>query len=145
MKINGINNVLAKTGFKSAEPEKTGIRNVDLSKEDADKVKLCLAGLALIGAASIGSAVLKKKNIKPLNILKEKFHKEPVTDPIIKKLNGRRDAEAVKLYKGYKAQEKSASLKRKILNGDFNGKPNEVYEHLIKNEQKLERTARAVM
>ncbi len=145
MKINCINNVLTKTNFKSGTSDKAGFANKNFTKDESDKIKTGLAGLAVIGVAAVCSAALKKNNNKPYAALKENFFKKQEVDPILKKLDGKRDSDAVKLYNAMKAQEKSISLKQKMLNGEFNGKPNEVYGYLIKNEQKLERTTRAAM
>ncbi len=122
------------------------------SDESQKKILIGLAGLAIIGAATIGTIALKKKNTTPLKLIKKsfsnfaaRFSDKPTPDPIIQKLEGRRDAEAVKLYKGYRAQDKMESLHNKLLSGQFNKKPQHVFVCIQKNERKLRREAAVVM
>lgn len=152
MKINSvcITPVLNTVSFKSnlTEPQKVNT----LNRDDKTKIITGLAGLAAIGAAAVSTAVLKKQNTTPAQFIKkgfsnlaEKLCLKSAEDPIIKKLNGKRDAQALKLYKGYKAEEKMNSLHNKLLSGYFDGKPQKVFESLRKNERKLRREAAIVM
>jgi len=154
MQINSIcvNSKYSNVSFKSnpiVQKKQNSITNLD---ENQKKILTGLAGLAIIGAASVATVVLKKKNTTPLKLIKKsfsnlaaRFSDKPTPDPIIQKLEGKRDAEAVRLYKGYKAQDKLNSLHNKLLSGQFDKKTQHVFACLQKNERQLRREAAVVM
>ena len=116
--------------------------------DNCTKLKLGLCALGVLGAAAVGYGVLKKHNINSFSEIKNSlsdvkniFSNKPPIDKITRKLNGKRDKEAVKIYQNIMAKEKLASLQNKILNGDFDGKSKKVFEHIRNNERLLQQQA----
>lgn len=151
MRISAINTVQnqVKFGTQKANDEKSATNPIYKNEK---LLQAGLKGLAVVGIATVGYAVLKKQGKSPVKLVKNSFKKakdflseKPQPDPITQKLGGRRDAEAVKLYKGYVAVEKMNSLHNKLLSGYFDGKPQAVFDALRKNEMKLKREARIVL
>ena len=151
MKISevSVNPVPDKVGFKSNQKEnKNPIKNLD---SDEKKILTGLAGLAVIGAAAVTTSVLKKKGTSPLKLLgnslsnlTERFSGKPDKDPLIELLDGKRDKEAVELYKAYRAKEKMKSLQTKMLAGEFNRKPEHVFKNICEAQIKYRREAAIV-
>ncbi len=115
-------------------------------KEERKKIFLGLAGLAVIGAAAVITCAAKDNNTTALKYMQNKAtsfvlklsNKEQI-DPVTKLLEGKRDAEALKKYQAYIAQKKIDSLQKKFLDGSFNNRSSEVYNHLISNKHKLQK------
>ena len=151
MRISSVNSIKNSNHFcaKKTNNEKP-VSNPLSQKEKL--LKSGLEGLAIIGAAAVGYSILKKQGKNPAKIVKNSFDNvkrflsdKQQSDPIIQKLNGKRDAEAVKLYKGHAAVKKMNSLHNKLLSGYFDGKPKSVFDALRKNEVKLKREAQVVL
>ncbi len=147
MRIDAVKLNIKNPNFRADNKVNTVVN--PMYNEDSAKLKLGLALLAVIGSASIGYSVVKKHNPNAIKRIKNSFadfknliKNKPATDAITKKLNGKRDAQAVKIYKGYRAQGKLTSMHNKLLNGQFDGKPAKVFEHLRKNEQILQQQAK---
>lgn len=148
MKVNGLNcQTYTARNFGNINKSNTTLNtSVDYTKEN-QKLLLSLAALSAAGAAFITSFIAKDNNTTALNLIKETTNdiyssvsNKPKPDELSKLLNGKRNADAINKYKVYIAQKKLDSLQRKILNGEFNNKPKEVYSNLIKNKNKLEKT-----
>lgn len=112
--------------------------------EETKKLQLYMAGLAVIGAAAVGYSIVKKYNPESIKKLKYKITdfknlllNKPATDDLTKLVEKKRGQDAVQIYKSYRAEKKLQSFKTKLLNGNFDGKPQEVFNHLRKNEQNL--------
>lgn len=119
-----------------------------VQQNDNKKLKAGLIALGVLGMAAIGYGVVKNTNKCKLksvkNFIKDVknlMNNKPVTDSITKQLDGRRGAEAVKIYNGYRAVNKLESMHNKLLNGYFDGKPAVVFEHLRNNERIMQRQA----
>ncbi|MCD7780912.1 MAG: hypothetical protein LUH05_09615 [Candidatus Gastranaerophilales bacterium] len=146
MKVNSVSSSSAGTVFRSKNTELKKSKNNVKSNDNSDKLKAGLAGLAILGTVLVCNAVVKKNNNNEgiFKIIEKKLTSEK-PDPIMQKIGDKRDAEAVKLYKSLKAQEKIDSLRKRVMNGEFNNKPSEIFQRLIENEQKLEKTARGIV
>lgn len=118
-------------------------RRTDLSR--GEKISICAAASA-ITAMAIGTIAVSTKNHKsPIKLLKNQLNKirktHPKKDPIVKKLKGQRDAQAVENYKKMLAKKKVSSLEHKFLNGEIKNKDTNALNHIVSNKTKLERFA----
>ncbi len=115
--------------------------------QNENVLRFGLLGLAIIGASAVTTAILKKNNISPAEILKKSFEKitknmnKSKQDPILRVLDGKRDAEAVKIYQKYRSQAKINSFAAKFLAGEYDRKPQDVLSHMSKNIDTLNRMA----
>ncbi len=144
---NSFAEISPKLSFKASQNyNKTDIAPSASTADDEENIiRLGLAGLAIIGAAAIGKSALKYKGLTPAKLIKDtgskvykKFSKKPPVDPMIKALRGKRDANALKLYRVLQAEKKIDSLNKKVLSGFFKGKSSEVFNHLGKNARMLQ-------
>ena len=101
--------------------------------------------------ATVTNAIMKKNNhsIPELlgklvgNISKKMASNKQ--DPLLRVLDGKRDANAVKIYKKYQSQAKIKSFAEKFLAGEYNNKPSNVYDYMCKNMEVLSRTVSRVI
>lgn len=118
-------------------------RRTDLSR--GEKISICAAASAVTAIAIGTIAVSKKCNKNPLEILKNQINKirktHPKKDPIVKKLKGQRDAQAVINYEKLMAKKKISSLEQKFLRGEIKNKNSHQLNYIINNKTKLERLA----
>jgi hypothetical protein len=119
--------------------------------QNENVLKFGLLGLAIIGAAAVSTAILKKNNISPKDLIKKsvegisKHMAANKQDPIIRVLDGKRDANAVRMYQKYTSQAKINSFAAKFLAGEFENKPQDVLSHMRNNIDKLNKVATRVI
>ncbi|MBQ3641399.1 hypothetical protein II906_05705 [bacterium] len=142
MEINSIKNSSLFPAFQSYPKTETKKTN-NIKKDNLLGLGILSFSLASIGMASIYLA--KKYNKTPLFVLKEQSAKlqgklalnKPKVNPVIKVIGEKRDAEAVKLYQGYLAKKKIASLNYQVTKGDLMKKPTPVINQIISNKKEL--------
>jgi len=141
-KVSSVNNTINFGAQKASKKNEAPVYYV----QNENVLKFGLIGLGIIGAAAVTTAILKKNNsslpekIRELTASLSKKKTQPKEDIIIQALKGKRDADAVKLYKKYQSEAKIKSFAYKYLAGDFANKPASVHAHMCKNMEILNRT-----
>lgn len=147
MKVNGVNSVKNDTSFMSARKRYNSNPQCSCKRDDGI-LATGLVALGILGAATVLNCVAKKNNMSAPQFIKHSFNKakaylsdKPEPDFLNVLIKNKRDANAVKSYKGYRAKKKMESLHKRLLSGEFDGKSKEVFNRLRRNEIKLRREA----
>lgn len=120
------------------KPEK--IRNNNYSQNSNNKTEVLLNALAIFGIASIAIAT-SKKGINYIKNNQNKIHKIFYwhKDPVVRALKGKRNAEAVEIYKKLMNQKKYNSLQKRFNLNEFKDKSSQALHHILDNSANLQR------